>query len=592
MSLAAIQIDAKSITREALTIPVDYASAATIPAGTVLDSQHAVDSLLATLGASSFKYLQDVLDATPRFIAHAITINLAAGVHRPRAADSGADGVWKVQQRVSPQPYSETNARITIKGAASSLWTPIVAAQTVTAQQTGSNDPYVDFAGTPFVAGAHKGHFAVLSTGQVAVIHDNSTSRLYLLPAISPALMNGVSTVTVARPSTILRNSIDDATSFNGGGLAPAINVFSPAVAVVIEDVQIDQFGAYAAILADSTTSILRPTRVLIDPAFVKDSLGFAFTGSARGVQINSGGAVVDGLSVRAETQAVVPAARAWHGMIFFGNDGRQSNVRRSYFRGGDTEETFPASGRMTASLTACVVEGARGILVERSAALQVFSPGSGKHSTVRGATLAPALHLAGESILREIAGKLLFEGVVGQPCVKAQDSATVVMPPYDYTTQALENGALANTDVGIEVADAAIVRLPSTTTVSGTAGQVRVNGAIKTYAQIADARGAGAFAAGLASAALVDLVEDATAVGNGTVAFTLAGTLLAYTAPGDAPGASVAAAAPGTYLLASSNGKKARVVLLSVPGGDTVDTFPISKAAVRTVGGGSIYRA
>lgn len=591
MTVAAIKIDAKGITREALTIPVDYASAAVIPAGTVLDSQHAVDSLLATLGAASFKYLQDVLDATPRFIAHAITINLAAGVHRPRAADSGADGVWKVQQRVSPQPYSETNARITIKGAASSLWTPIVSTQTVTANQAGSNDPYIDVAGTPFVAGAHKGHFAVLSTGQVAVIHDNTTSRLYLLPAISPALTNGVSTVTVARPSTILRNSLDDATSFNGSGLAPCVHAYGGNTPIALEDVQIDQFGAYAAFASwIDALSTSRATRVLVDQTFVKDSFGFAYS-APRGFQISNGSLVADPVSVRSTTQAAVPSTHTGLPLGQFATDG-SAIARRSYFRGGDSNATVYAQGAGYTTLGQCVVEGARGIELEYEAQLLASSGSTAKNNTCKGQTVNAGIQISHRAFVRPVGGKFQFDGVTGVPCVKVKDEGVLDLLWTGITAQALENGAAANTDVGIEVADAAIVRLPSTTTVSGTAGQVRANGAIKTYAQIADARGAGPFAGGLSGVALAEIVEDGTAVGNGTVAFTLAGTLLAYTAPGDSAGASVAAAAPGTYLLASANGKKARVVLLAVPGGDTSDTFPISKAAVRTVGGGSIYRA
>ena len=491
MTVAAIKIDAKSITREALTIPVDYASAAVIPAGTVLDSQHAVDSLLATLGAASFKYLQDVLDALPSLLIHNVTINLASGAHRPRAADSGADGAWALQQRIQMRPYSETNARITIQGAASSLWTAIVAAQTVTAQQTGSNDPYVDFAGTPFVAGAHKGHFAVLSTGQVAVIHDNTTSRLYLIAGISPALSIGVSTVTVARPSTILRNSLDDATSFNGSGVNPCFHNYS-AAQVYLNDVQIDQFGAYAAVLNNDTIggSLSTLTRVLVDAAHVRDALGFTYAGTARPFQNNGGGLTVEACSVRTTEQAAVPATNGSQGLFAASitRQGPSTTARRSYLRGGGASATavaVVASYGSGLTLTQAVCDGAAGVLLDYTALLQVFGPSaSGKHTTIRGMTLAPGLHLTGASKARPLNGKIVFEGIVGQPCAKVRDTAELDLQQYDWSTQALENGALTNTDVGIEVADAAVVRLPSTTTVSGSFGQARVNGAIMSYAQ------------------------------------------------------------------------------------------------------------
>ena len=89
-----------------------------------------------------------------------------------------------------------------------------------------------------------------------------------------------------------------------------------------------------------------------------------------------------------------------------------------------------------------------------------------------------------------------------------------------------------------------------------------------------------------------MESVEDGTDTGDGALDFISPANTLTYTAPNDAAGTPVVVTAPGTYIVASTNGKRVAVRLWSVPGANASGTFPVSKAAVRTVGGGSIYRA
>ncbi|HSC14495.1 MAG TPA: carbohydrate-binding protein, partial [Gammaproteobacteria bacterium] len=143
-----------SSTAEALTIPVDYnlVGAIDVPTGSVFARQSDVTKALGT--ATAFKYLQQCYDALPPLVAHAVTFNLAAGIHRPHPTNPGGGSnlAWSFGSKtVNP------NGSISFIGAAPSLWNakPFVPTNmTITGTQVASGDPWVDVSGTPFTVPA------------------------------------------------------------------------------------------------------------------------------------------------------------------------------------------------------------------------------------------------------------------------------------------------------------------------------------------------------------------------------------------------------------------------------------------------------
>lgn len=76
---------------------------------------------------------------------------------------------------------------------------------------------------------------------------------------------------------------------------------------------------------------------------------------------------------------------------------------------------------------------------------------------------------------------------------------------------------------------------------------------------------------------------ESASAAGNGTLAFAIAGTTLAWNENADTAGTPVNVSAGGDFILASANGKKlyVRVTASLLPAGNQSDTVAVSGATV-----------
>ncbi len=314
-----------AVTAEALTYAVDYndGTALEIPEGTVFTLQAQIDAFLSNGGATAFKYLTECWNATPTIVAHPVNANVAGGVHRPRSTESAA--AWPLVGKVFTN-----NAYFSINGTGG--YTPISAPLTglsVTAEQAASGDPYVDFAGTPFLGLDLRGLMIEGSNGQINVIHDHTDSRLRLTDNIFPSLSGG--TVDVVRPATVLRNSLNDtsaAYSFRTievsgnvginqvylydtwvqrlgvGGNAPGIDVFNGCEIWcyrVLFDLVEEQalFGVAPAgrayrFLAGSYTSLLncgmRSSGSSATGAFIQSDFTFigrsAFHSGARGLQV------------------------------------------------------------------------------------------------------------------------------------------------------------------------------------------------------------------------------------------------------------------------------------------------------------------
>jgi len=205
-----IKIDAghSLTTIEDLVIPIDYddvggGSVGDPPIGSVFRIQDDIDNMLSNNGWTAFKHLAAAYEALPYYIAHNITFNLATGVHRPRATDTTA--AWPLTSKQC------VGGNFTINGSPPSAWDlvdPSLEDLSISSMQVASGNPYVSFAGTPFLGLNLKGWFAVFNTGQVTTIHDHDDSTLYVNKVLSPV----PTTVSIMTPSTILKNSLDDIT--------------------------------------------------------------------------------------------------------------------------------------------------------------------------------------------------------------------------------------------------------------------------------------------------------------------------------------------------------------------------------------------
>lgn len=201
----------KVSTAEDLVFPLDYndGSAVDASASTVFTSQQEIDDFLTSQSATNFKHLQRLHDNLPVLVSHIATVNAAAGIHRPDPLDSAARAGWALENKI----FLESGV-IIVQGESPASYTSLSGPHTINTH-TVNIDPKLNVLGTPFVAGAFKGMYAVLSTGQTCLIHDNDTSSVSLVNQLSPAPTDTVSTFSIKKPATVFRNSLDDSTDTN-----------------------------------------------------------------------------------------------------------------------------------------------------------------------------------------------------------------------------------------------------------------------------------------------------------------------------------------------------------------------------------------
>lgn len=225
-------------TEEALTFPVDPASSVTIPDGTVFTTQRQIDNFLTAAGGTAFQYWSQVLLALPPTIAHVVTGQAAAGVHRPHAAN----GVSWDYSRLTCVGVGQ----VRLVGTASSTWPEDsgLVDLTITGHSSVAGAPYVEFSGTPFAALDLRGRWVRDSTGFLSVIVEHTDSRLYVLHTAGMAPTNGVTTASVCRPGTIFRNSTNDSTTANATGFNITSHVRDSTKFIYLENLQIQAWGS------------------------------------------------------------------------------------------------------------------------------------------------------------------------------------------------------------------------------------------------------------------------------------------------------------------------------------------------------------
>jgi hypothetical protein len=492
-------------TMEALTIPVDPASTFDPPAGTVFSRQRDITAMLASAGVTAFQHLQPVWDALPTLIRHLVTINLAAGVHRPTPLGADRTFAWELDAKVVVPTIKSTGsglgANIKLVGALPSQYTPIVGSSgsplTISSYQSGSSDenPRLIFTGTPFAGLDLKGRYVVLNTGLTTLIHDHTDDTLYVTANISPA----PTSCWVGKPSTILRNSTNDVNPFVSGGAVFWTTSSTSGAYCRFEftDLAIQPFGFSGNTVGITDTGAYF-TRCVIDHRGPYDDFGIIPNGVGFAVANGAAGA----RAVFTQCCADNPTTHDADGSIA----ALDANISRifafeCYFRGDDSSTFGPGAAFSlrgtvfdrcgTESTTLGVID-----LCGANATFGVISTAATKRNEIRNPTAGVCgIRMVGSRTpaYRSIAGlddpanvshtSVMFVGVTG-PCVQLVERSTIQF--YSASTYGFKDGG-GNTDVGFDVKGPfARLDLNTPTDVTGTNGDVRLaDGTIMTYAQI-----------------------------------------------------------------------------------------------------------
>jgi hypothetical protein len=467
------------VSTEALTFAVDYndVNAVVIPAGTSLRTQAQVTALLN--GQTNFKYVQEVYNSLPDIVIHTITLNVAAGEHRPRSGETTSIG-WTLRGKTVVEPGS-----IRLVGATVGNWTEVVASQSITAYNSNDN-PYVDVSGTPYTADALRGRYAILSNGQTCLIWKNTTSRIYVMNRITSSVVGG--TVIVRMPSTILRNTVNGTSSaYSNTMLIANNNTRSFATNLVsLTDITFDPFGANANCVTNLGARVFA-LRCLFDHFMCLANNGITPDGA--GIQSNGVNAA---FTLSSSSVIEQSAAATTCDSPFQALNGASISLVASYCFGG--HDGCQVSGGGSINMLRSVIEDC-GLNPYAKAALQIVgstlinqdSTSTGKLAEIIGTRGGiPALLLEDAAVNSSIENcQMLFSNNVG-PCVVLRNTRFLFGETLTATLESgfKDNGG--NLDVGISFDDACgSITLTSQTTVTGALGDVRIGGAIYTYAAI-----------------------------------------------------------------------------------------------------------
>jgi hypothetical protein len=455
-------------TIEDLVFPVDYNDGTAVDPvlGITFYRQSDIDDYLANNGTSNFKHLHLVFATVPILVNHTITFELAAGVHRPDPSAHYNRQVWQ-------WIHSDLGGVGTfhIVGAPPPQYTAVTANETVTGYSNTNKDPYINFAGGTYPNdGSLIGLYAVISTGQLTLIHDHTDSRLYVTNQLSPDPTGAI--VVVGRPSTILRNSMDDIVKLSNYGLLSIDahtnynNYFS-----TIEDITFEPFNHLGTTIGILSIYV-GIQRVLIDD----------ITYPAANINISSydGGIACTHFSHQA-------ALGATAGITVFNTP--YTSMDSCVIMGGRYGvELSNASLTIYQSVlieVGGVIQEWPAIMIDEGSNLIAYAQWPGKKNEIRAAPFAGVAFRAGGGM-----GDTRFNGIVFKdnpgPCVRLIDNANFNHTKNDNAARAFTDGG-GNTDVGIEFAGSqCLARLNQYATLSGSVGDVRLsNGNIVSFVDI-----------------------------------------------------------------------------------------------------------
>ena len=467
------------ITQSDITVSIDYNDAGAVDpdSGLVFYGQVDVDRFLYEKGAINFKHIMAFWEALPTSIAHVITLNLAEGDHYPRSSDTYIALDFRNKLFVGGEVIVNGGSPSTYVALDGYLEDLIPASI-----QTGSNDPYMTFSGTPFTSFDLRGYYAVLDTGQATLIHDHDNSTLYLIDELSPT----PTSVTVARPSTRFLNDdglgsrlatlsalwVDGTPDRRGGSYTQ----------FEFNDLVIAQYGASYGVFSSQGNTYL--TRLVLDNTIGPSEAGIGFTvaGSNAAVQLFACSRIASiGTLVASMPYYVAGGSSGIYSTSNYAQGGKDGVVIK-YSREG----SFYAIGlilNQVGDVSLPVTE--RASVTVANGRLRFSSPGSrdGKHNEIRNGTVPGILLIDGGYDRGTSHGSVTFKGL-SAPCVLLSGASVLDLTVFG-TEKFIDGGG--NTDVGIQIdGPYARVKLNSLTDVSGSIGDVRMaDGDIWSYTLI-----------------------------------------------------------------------------------------------------------
>lgn len=450
-------------TRTDMTFSVDYNDGAAVdpPAGTVFRTQQEVDDFLSSEGATNFKHLMGVYDTLPKFVLHNITFELAAGVHRPRSGQSG-NTAWPLTGK------QLIGGTVSINGGDFSSFVVDAGPFTVTAYQQDNDDPYLDFSGTPFAGQDYKGLFVRLSTGQVAVIHDHTDSRLNTVEQLSPNPVGA--TAEIVRPGTILRNSFDDVSRAYSSS---AIDVDFESTAFALNFFQRLQVDGFSPNFRDTIvleTAIIVPLYMLWDHQYQDDNFGISSFSGVRPLQVNGLCIAIDS-AMRGNGTGDSPVLVT----------GTGANLSLQHFTAYNFPDQPSAQLESSLFLYNTVFDTVDTVDISERSKLVAQDVFPGKPSTIRNIS-GVGLDLSDRSFIDAFTFTLWFENITGS-CVTI---GTLCVLDMTSATLGFQDGG-GNSDVGVElIGSRATVFLDSNTNVTGSNGDFKFSdGDIKAYTEL-----------------------------------------------------------------------------------------------------------
>lgn len=468
-------------TEEPLTFALDYndGSAVDPPAGVVFTNQAEITAFLTAEGATNFKHLMGIWDALPGSIEHAVTINAAAGVHRPRLTEAaGTAFAFPMFGREFSGGYLHVIGNSSFDAVSGPL-----TGLSITGVQLASGDPYLDFAGTPFNGLDLRGLMVQLSTGQHLVIHDHTDSRLNLTRSLDPDPTGG--TATVVRPSTIFRNSQDDIAVAYTSGLIRLRSygpqaTFSPAGAttgsgsvsahVLFDRCRLDTWSVTFGALTDRL-SVVGATQCMIDWE-VQQSL-FSVTPNGRGFQAGS-----ESRLVLQDCGFKAPLASGVDESVYTSSDTTVTFQRCVSYGGQDGIYVNGPNAFINANASVVAQKTATAMQLRRAA--QAIFQAVGVNSlpfTIRDIA-GDGIDIQGGEIRDVSSGAMKIDNCTGSAIVLNANAAANLAT---YTVTGTGNG-----DAGVTLAGThATATLGSGVTVTGTNGDVGSEGTYTSYATV-----------------------------------------------------------------------------------------------------------
>ena len=476
-----VEVEVATNTETDLTIPVDYndVSAVDPPASLRFWSQAQVDAFLTDNSATSFRHFELVWDAVVGSVGHVVTFNIAAGIHRPVPLPTAESF------RLTDKQFT-TGGYIRVVGPVPSAWDLQAGVSGLTVDAfTGptSLNPSLDFSTSHpgiFSGLDLRGNHVVTNTGQAITIRDHTNDVLFVTGAVS----GSPATASVARPSGIFRSSLDDV-AVVGTNTMFRYNLSGPtsspnAANIEWENIRFDNFGLGAQLVNSGS---LRFQDCLVDHELQRSSFGINPNGRA----VQFGGGTGDSLKLLGFGVRSDAAIGSSGEPVFAITLGNKVDIENSAFYGvrrgvtianGELFQLINSSIRDTGDQTgfALQLDNTVFFLVDRTFFLQGCNP------RISGQRLEL---LNGSRSFFNFFTRVEIDNVIGTPAVFIS-GASIDLSAAD--PGGFIQGTLANTDIGIEVPTSsrrATVELNSTTNVTGTTGDTRFDGVVRTYATV-----------------------------------------------------------------------------------------------------------